>query len=121
MKHNGAWTTLIQEHDGYCTVSVPTKYVSGRKFWIAKIIGTDKKYGLAREFVGGAYCAKRLEQGVYDVYNCPRAGAADYERYFLRVYPTGEAREITRQEVQEYIEAPEKNNTPAVLTEAIPF
>jgi hypothetical protein len=123
MKHDGAWTTLIQEREGYCTVTIPERYSKGKKFWIARITGKDKKYGIAREFVNGTnYCSKRLEPGIYDVCNIPRQGAADYERYFLRVFPTGEAREITRSDVQLEVDG---NDTPAIpaatLAAEIPF
>lgn len=110
MKHNASWATLIQEKGDTVIVSIDCKrYVSGRKFWIAKITGTDKKYGFSREFVNGAYGAKILTAGVYDVCNIPRQGASDYERYFLRVYPTGEYRIIEREEVSSTI-AGENNN-----------
>jgi len=122
MKHNAAWATMIQEREGYCTVTIPERFINGKKFWVARITGKDKKYVIAREFVNSTnYCSKRLQPGIYDVYNCPKQGAADYERYFLRVYPTGEAREITREEVQAEVEGP-GNTTPALaLVTEIPF
>lgn len=122
MKHNAAWATMIQEREGSCVVSINTKrYSAGRKFWIARITGKDRKYGIGREFVNGtSYGVKTLTPGIYDVCNIPRSGAADYERYFLKVYPTGEAREITKSDVMAELEQPEIQYTP-VLSEAIPF
>lgn len=110
MKHEGSWCTFIQsKDDGTVTVSIPNRYMPGRKFWIAKITGEDRKYGFSREFVNGSYGAKILTEGVYDVCNIPRPGASSYERYFLRVYKTGEYAIIEREDVVEALAGKEEN------------
>jgi hypothetical protein len=66
------------------------------KFWVAKITGTDPKFGLSRQFVNDKDGAV-LEDGIYQIYrNCQWAKRA--EEYFLKVigntYET-----LTKQEV----------------------
>lgn len=66
------------------------------KFWVAKITGTDPKFGLSRQFVNGKEGAV-LEDGIFQVYrNCQWAKKP--EEYFLKVI--GNSYEtLTKQEV----------------------
>lgn len=66
------------------------------KFWVAKITGTDPKFGLSRQFVSDKDGAV-LEDGIYQVHrDCQWAKRA--EGYFLKV--TGNNYEtLTKQEV----------------------
>ncbi len=66
------------------------------KFWVAKITGTDPKFGLSRQFVSDKDGAL-LEDGIYQVHrNCQWAKVA--EEYFLKV--VGNTYEtLTKQEV----------------------
>lgn len=53
------------------------------KFWVAKITGTDPKFGLSRQFVNDKDGAV-LEDGIYQIHrNCQWAKRA--EEYFLKV------------------------------------
>lgn len=81
-----------------------------RKPWVAKIVGTDPKFGLARQFVKGEKCYLEanavgsrgvfmhyeLDDGIYDVYDLVSWSRS--RRYFLRVTEES-AIEIEREEV----------------------
>ena len=66
------------------------------KFWVAKITGTDPKFGLSRQFVNDKDGAV-LEDGIYQIHrSCQWAKGA--EEYFLKV--VGNTYEtLTKQEV----------------------
>lgn len=66
------------------------------KFWVAKITGTDPKFGLSRQFINNKEGAV-LEDGIFQVYrNCQWAKRP--EEYFLKVI--GNSYEtLTKQEV----------------------
>ena len=54
------------------------------KFWVAKITGTDPKWGLARTFINDKDGAIIEEDGIYEIYrNCQWAKSA--ENYFIKV------------------------------------
>ncbi len=82
--------------------------------WVARIVGTNDRWGLQREFqrpqsndyeeansVGsrGVYALYILAPGMYEVHE--RKTWKRSERYFLRVTEDGEKEEITREEVLE--------------------
>ena len=65
-----------------------------RSAWTAKIVGTDKKFGLAREFVFNAKSGKvcvDLTEGIYEE-------EINGDRYFFEV-KNGKALDITREAV----------------------
>lgn len=81
------------------------------KPWVAKIIGTDDKYGLKREFIRpqtkdfsranstgsrGIYAYYTLDDGVYEINR--RVSWKKADRYFVRVND-GQITEISREEV----------------------
>jgi len=54
------------------------------KFWVAKITGTDQKWGLARTFINDKDGAIIEEDGIYEIYrNCQWSKSA--ENYFIKV------------------------------------
>lgn len=54
------------------------------KFWVAKITGTDTKFGLARTFISDKDGAIIEEDGIYEIYrNCQWSKSA--ENYFIKV------------------------------------
>jgi len=54
------------------------------KFWVAKITGTDPKWGLARTFINDKDGAIIEEDGIYEIYrNCQWSKSA--ENYFIKV------------------------------------
>lgn len=84
-----------------------------RKPWVARIVGLDPKFGLARQFVKGEKCYLEanavgsrgvfmhyeLENGIYDVHDLVSWSRS--RRYFLRV--AGESSvEIEREEVMSW-------------------
>jgi len=65
------------------------------KFWVAKITGTDPKYGLARTFVNDKNGAVINEDGIYEVFRtCTWAKRP--ENYFIKV--EGDEYEIIKRE-----------------------
>lgn len=129
---NEAWATVIKE-DGHGGVIVSCKrkgYYWG-VFWCAKITGSDKKYQFARKFETGSNpYSYHLKEGVYDIGRAPRKNAFDNERYYLRVYPTGEYRIIEKPDVCCYVNNIDMNanddtsviidTRPAAKTEPLP-
>ena len=91
MTHEAAWSTKRKTDDRYTVITCNRKGYYWGVFWIAEITGTDKTYGLHREFKQwiNPYTF-RLSAGVYDVYRAPRKNAAEYERYFLQVDGAGQ-------------------------------
>ena len=85
--------------------------------WVARIVGTDSRFGLAREFlpsrkdyslansVGsrGVYRHYVLSPGPYEVYAWVSWHRRD--RYFLLVEEDGSKRRVTREEVDEWLSA----------------
>lgn len=79
-------------------VSVEIEKIGGSKPWIARITGTDPKFGLARQFVDGVadysranrpktrgvYFFFTLDDGVYEVKGGASWGSAN-DRKFIRV------------------------------------
>lgn len=54
------------------------------KFWVAKIIGSDPKWGMKREFINDKDGAVINEDGIYQIYRtCQWAKRA--EEYFMKV------------------------------------
>jgi hypothetical protein len=90
--------------------------IGGNKPWVARIVGTDPKYGLAREFVDGAvdysranrprtrgvYYTYYLKNGYYEVKGGHSWGHAN-DRKFVRV-TSGKVEPATLQEVLESIQ-----------------
>lgn len=91
--------------------------IGSSKPWVARITGTDAKFGFCREFVDGiadysrsnrprtrgVYYHFELSDGVYEVKGGTSWGSAE-KRCFVRV--VGETREtVTMQDVREAISA----------------
>ena len=65
------------------------------KFWVAKITGTDPKWGLARKFINDKEGAIIEEDGIYEIYRtCTWAKRP--EDYFIKV--EGDKYEIIKRE-----------------------
>lgn len=65
------------------------------KFWVAKINGTDPKWGLARTFVNNKEGAVIEKDGIYEIYRtCTWAKRP--ENYFIKV--EGDEYEIIKRE-----------------------
>lgn len=101
------------------TMMLEIEKIGGSKPWVARITGTDPKYGLARTFVAGVadysrsnrpgtrgvFFAFDLDDGIYEIKGGDSWGSAD-NRKFCRV--VGDKMErLTRQEVLNEIHAGE--------------
>jgi len=67
------------------------------KFWVAKITGTDPKFGLRRQFINDKDGAVLEEDGIYQIYRDCQFSKRP-EEYFLKI--VGNTYEtLTKQEV----------------------
>ena len=85
-----------------------------RRPWVAKILGRDERYGLARQFVKrqvdysesnstgsrGVYYYYHLDEGIYEVNEL--VSWNNERRYFLRS-GSGEVTEISKEEVEQWL------------------
>jgi hypothetical protein len=96
-------------------ISLVLEKIGGSKPWVARITGTDPKYGLAREFVNGiadysrsnkpgtrgVYFTFYLGDGIYEVNGGTSWGSAG-DRRFIRVLDE-ESDPVKMQEVLEVV------------------
>lgn len=91
------------------------------KAWVARIVGLDPRFGLAREFLRGEKDYSNasgtgsrgvmlyywLEAGFYEVNE--RLSWKNHRRYFLQVNQDATAQEVSKEQVIQWLQANEKN------------
>ena len=98
------WNTHIETTESKVVVKSGTRDHSYYgKFWVAKITGTDPKWGLKREFVNGKDEARISEDGIYQVFRTCQYAKRD-ENYFIRVTGNTYA-EISKEEAIQHFES----------------
>ena len=107
-------TTHICKTEQATTCTLELETIGGSRPWVARITGTDQKYGLAREFVNGTkdysqankprtrgvYTIYTLADGIYEV-NSPEAWGKT-KRFFVRI-AAGERTTISAVEVRKEV------------------
>lgn len=110
-------------------VTINLEKIGGAKPWIARITGTDSKYGLAREFVTaqvdysgsnrpgtrGVIYSFDLSDGYYELKGGSSWGSAN-QRKFLHVVGT-EAKPATLGEVKSWLSAQESAQREAIAAD----